>query len=504
MEDYAIVPSSASPGRPPDAPDGLDPIAEHNFSRKKICTLEQGMNKLQRTARQQHEVVSQIENGLKSMISETDLRRAIGLAFQEFDHRLEDAFQDSNRKCLSMFSKRDEVSDLQSLIGKKVNWKEYNTVLEKVAELRQYLDTMAESIFIGHRDALNSEFAKKADKATVEQTFTTKANLSDVYEVMARLERLEVLVAETDKRHTGRVEALRSEMDEKLRAQSDRQQAMITSNVAAITAIRDEHATLTERLGGAETEVGVLTAATEGLGGSLEATQRRQEEMILPTIASMQEQLARMEDSAGGMQRDLGELAGDAERFQESAGRQFAGLSAQAGTCREQLEFLMQATEALKRGSRETRKANLDKFKGLEDEQDKHLQQMAALERQLKRQEREVRTVSCSKTPRSLPDLKPPPADPNDRLKGVLEQLEKIADGGAVHEQLGAPWSPDKLTLLLSAGDTAPGLDPESARIPQVPIDSARGYPMSTSARGIYGLSPRALPTGARAAKKKR
>jgi len=503
MDDYAIVPSSASLGRLHDAPDGLDPVAEHNFSRKKLCTLEMGINKLQRTARQQHEVVSQIENGLKSMISETDLRRAIGLAFQEFDHRLEDAFQDSNRKCLAMFSKRDEVSDLQGLIGKKVNWKEYNTVLEKISELRKYLDTMAESIFIGHRDALNSEFAKKADKAAVEQTFTTKADLSDVYEVRARLERLEVLVAETDKRQSGKVAALRDEMDGKLRAQSGEQLAMITGNAAEIAALRDEHATFIERLGGAETEVGVLTAATERLRGRLEATVRRQEDVIVPTMTSMQEQLARMEDSAGSMQRDLGVLAGDATSFRDSAGQKFDSLSAQAGTCREQLEFLMQATEALKRGSRETKKANTSKFKDLDDEQERHAQQMAALERQLKRQERDARASSHSKTPRSMPELPLPPADPNDRLKGVLVQLERLSDGGAAPEQLGLAWSPERPTLPLPGG-TVPGLDSELAGVTQVPIDSARGAPMSTQVRGIYGLSPRTMPTGAKAAKKKR
>eukprot|EP00420_Gonyaulax_spinifera_P007724 CAMPEP_0197930728 /NCGR_PEP_ID=MMETSP1439-20131203/105941_1 /TAXON_ID=66791 /ORGANISM="Gonyaulax spinifera, Strain CCMP409" /LENGTH=129 /DNA_ID=CAMNT_0043553433 /DNA_START=23 /DNA_END=409 /DNA_ORIENTATION=- len=129
------------------------------------------------------------------MISETDLRRAIGLAFQEFEHRLEDAFNDSNRKCLAMFSKRDEVSELEALIAKKVNWAEYNTVLKKLSELRMYIDTMADSIFIGHREALNGEFAKKADKLTTEQALRLKADWDEVNEVRARLERLEVLVS---------------------------------------------------------------------------------------------------------------------------------------------------------------------------------------------------------------------------------------------------------------------------------------------------------------------
>ena len=192
------------------------------------------------------------ETGLKSMISEVDLRRALGLAFQEFENRIEDvpwqildihgypvaakgknmkknhldhselfwlhatkAFQDSNRKCLSMFSKRaladlcisllpymvtlawtgeselaclllwlkimimirpdwhsfctsslvlfwgEDVVELQTLITKKVNWAEYNAVLKKLADLRQYVDGMAESVFIGQREALESEFVSR-------------------------------------------------------------------------------------------------------------------------------------------------------------------------------------------------------------------------------------------------------------------------------------------------------------------------------------------------------
>merc|ERR1719473_865310 len=116
--------------------------------------LEDGIDKLQRDARQQHEIVSHLGSDFKAMVSETDLRRAIGLAFQEFEVRLEDVFQDSNRKCLAMFSKREEVMELQASIIKKVNWHEYNTVLKKLSDLRNYIDTMAESVFIGHRDAL--------------------------------------------------------------------------------------------------------------------------------------------------------------------------------------------------------------------------------------------------------------------------------------------------------------------------------------------------------------
>ena len=38
-----------------------------------------------------HDAVTQLETGLKTRISEVDLRRALGLAFQEFENRIEDA-----------------------------------------------------------------------------------------------------------------------------------------------------------------------------------------------------------------------------------------------------------------------------------------------------------------------------------------------------------------------------------------------------------------------------
>jgi len=94
-------------------------ITELSFNRKRLFSVEHVVDHLRQITRQQHESLVKIEDGLKCMISETDLRRAVGLAFQEFEHRLEDAFQDSNRKFLSMFSKRTEVVELETIMGKK-------------------------------------------------------------------------------------------------------------------------------------------------------------------------------------------------------------------------------------------------------------------------------------------------------------------------------------------------------------------------------------------------
>ena len=80
----AIVPK---PVLTEDATLEYEPVAEHNFGRAKLMSLEIGINNLHRKTREQHEVVSHLEEQLSTMVSETDLRRAIGLAFQEFEGR---------------------------------------------------------------------------------------------------------------------------------------------------------------------------------------------------------------------------------------------------------------------------------------------------------------------------------------------------------------------------------------------------------------------------------
>mmetsp|Transcript_59678 Transcript_59678/g.121673 ORF Transcript_59678/g.121673 Transcript_59678/m.121673 type:complete len:534 (+) Transcript_59678:151-1752(+) len=518
MEELALMPKSPELM---ELTESYEPIAEHNLNRKRVLQLEQGIDKLHRTTRQQHEVVSNLESGMKAMISETDLRRAIGIAFQEFEHRLEDAFQDSNRKCLTMFSKRDEVQDLQVKISNKVNWSEHNTVLKKLSELRQYIDTMAESVFIGHRDALNGEFAKKADASMVEKALKAKADFDDVNEVRARLERLEVLVSQTDMQQSAKLKALHDETVEMSRAQSEKQEARIVENATQIKALSEKHTLLAKRLtgdgtpgGGLEGRVGALAHVAESLGEGQELLKNRQEQMIIPAIAAMEDRLAKTEDAAGRMQQDLRALEGDAKVFQETSERKFGDLLAQANASKEHFEFLVQATEMIKRKARETAKATTGKFQEHSEAQETLGQQVAALERQLKRQEREVRAMEgrCSRAPddggpmRALPPPELVPADPNDKLKSVLEQLEKIAGGGPPLEQLGVEWNRQKPPLPfggdssrlggVSDGDAVARLPRYDASDP-APIDSARGNPMTSAVRGMYGLSPRGGPGSA-------
>merc|ERR1719436_1204690 len=133
------------------------------------------------------------------------------------------------------------------------------------------------------------------------------------------------------------------------------------------------------------------------------------------------------------MMQELQVLANDVKAFQSASQEKTNGLTATTNTCKEHLEFLMQETDMIKRRSRETAKSNVGKFKELSDEDQRLLEQMAGLERQLKNQERELRALErqagrmqdVGAPLQALPA--PEPAGPNDRLRGVLEQLEMIA-----------------------------------------------------------------------------
>lgn len=410
-------------------------------------------------------------------------------------------------------------------MAKKVNWSEYNTVIKKLSDLRQYIDTMAESVFLGHRDALNSEFAKKADKEFVDRSLKAKADFDEVNEVRARLERLEVLVSHTDIQQTAKIEALREETAEKRRIESEKHMAMIGGNSAALAAIREEHVVFVERLGRAETELHSLSKATETLREFQQTSLNHHEKMIMPAITSMQEQLGVMEGAAAQMQQELHVLAGDARGFQDASQKKFVQLYDQTSSCTKQLEFLMEATDFIKRRERENKKHHATKFKDHDDEHEKHAQQLAALERQLKRQERDVRHIENRSaraldgagggTMLALPPPDPTPANPGDHLATVLAQLEKIATSGPPHELAGIEWNHQKPPLPFGGDATKRGTDLDFARLqlPGVtkddvdPIDSARGYPganLQTTVPGRLGLSPRGGPQSARVAKKKR
>lgn len=445
MDELALV-SRASPEASSELQHYVAPIAiaEQNFGRKKLLTLEQNLSKLQSIVREQQVVASQLECGMKVTISETDLQNAIGLAFQQFEALLCEAFKDSGTKCLAMFSKRDELVEVQRVLGTKVSWTEYNTLLKKLAELKQYIDVMAESTFVGHVNALRREFAKKADATMVEEELKKKANLVELNEVQAKLRKLENLVVSNDAKHTTRTQETRNSLEDLLNTTSKKQLALISENQSAIGSLQQQHKATTERLSGAQVEIDTLGKKTERLREAQDALLAREQKVIMVSIKALEDQLAQLEISTNQLQQNAQALAGDMKEFKSDSRTAFDELFTQGKGFKENIEFMMEAIEMIKRRSREQSKNNGSKFKELSDATEKLTLQLAALERQLKRQEREVRVIENRASKGELlpkPSPAPEPPDPNDHLKNVLGQLELIAAGTA-HMQLENPDRP--------------------------------------------------------------
>lgn len=497
-----------------------EPVAENNFNRKKMLQLERGLGGLQKSARQATEVVAQIENGMKAMISETDLRRAIGLAFQEFEHRLEDAFQDSNRKCLSMFSKREEVTGVQAVIEKKVNWHDHNLALKRLAELKQQMDTMANDIFIGHLDDLRGQFSMKADKETVDQALSLKADNDDVNEVRARLERLETLVARNDDRQTAAVEALREETQRELDEQQAAHTAKTGEIMQSIDSLASQQLAAVQRLQAAEAGIKSLEGSSRQLREELTSLQRRQQQDILPRLTAMQEQLTTIIAAASRVEQDVRALEGDLTAFRGTSQQTFKDLWAQVKANKDHVEFLLQETDMIKRRSAEMTKKQTARFKDVNEEEERLAKQLQDIDGKVKKQARDVRAIE-NRASRAAPDdsaagagstalaglralaIPAEPADPNAKLANMLEQLERLANGGPSvpynHERppLRAPGATRPTYMGAAAADSAlPHV--AGALVDQVSIDSARGAATAATVRNMqqYGLSPRVSPGG--------
>mmetsp|Transcript_124595 Transcript_124595/g.248620 ORF Transcript_124595/g.248620 Transcript_124595/m.248620 type:complete len:425 (+) Transcript_124595:411-1685(+) len=387
----------------------------------------------------------------------------------------------------------------RQLWAKKVNWTEYNTVLQKLADLRRYVDTMADSIFVGHINALNGQFAKKADKEHVDDALGQKADWDEVNNIRARLERLEVLVQQTDVKQTDAVEALREETCRERNALEENHTALITANTSGIDHLHSEHKVFVQRLRSAEDEVTSLKRESARLGQDQQALHEQHHQVIVPSIASMQEELREVQGAAAKLQEDLRHLLARTEAFEATAVGKFSNLFQQAEHFREQLEFLMQATEMIKRRSREVARSTSDQFKVGAEDHERLGEQVAALERQLKRQERDVRHIEGRATLKAdsrspmlpLPGLELKPGDPNDRLKGVLDQLEKIASSNPPQDQLAIEWNLKRPPLPLGTDGARKGSNGEFAKL-QLPGAGTAVASVDTSRSSV---SPRTRST---------
>jgi len=511
MEELALA--RVSETQETDADSG---VAEVVFNRKKMLQLEQGISMLQKTTRQHNEVVASLEGGIKAMISETDLRRAIGLAFQEFELRLHDAFTDSNRKCLAMFSTREDVQELQSAISKKVNWSDWQVLMKKMGDLRQYLDTMAESVFVGHRQALNGEFAKKADREVVETALAKKADVDDLNTVRARLERLEEALSFAEARNARNLGLLDEELAKRHSDFSNMFMISITDCRKVMDKCKSDQASIGESQSRLQEQMQSVSERCDEVREAQHNLHRKHDSVMMPALSSLEVQHESFGQSVKQLQVDLKAMNSEMSGFQDVVQTSLNKLSQQVQANVQHAEFLLQETDMIKRRSKESGKKQVASLQDISDKQVKLSQQVETMERDVRKTHREVRAIESrtakaiegpltARTPRGLPALGPaaspagPDANPSDNLKQILHQLGQLANGGPVHEQLGVQWNPERPPLPTAAPIGAGHDDGRSGKgmrfcaSDPAPIDLAGGgmAAYSATARSMRNPKPR-------------
>merc|ERR1712232_897738 len=141
----------------------------------------------------------------------------------------------------------------------------------------------------------------------------------------------------------------------------------------------------------------------------------------------------------------------------------------------ERLNFLMEASEMLKRRLREQHKSHAAQVRDVAENEERLCEQMAALERSIKLHEREFKTLKRQDGDgmllKATRQQAAPEVDPNDHLLNVLAKLDKIAESGVAAD---APLP--KLSVAGGFGQKqeAAHLDLGSPPMCSVPIDSAR------------------------------
>merc|ERR1712136_348650 len=242
-------------------------------------------------------------------------------------------------------------------------------------------------------------------------------------------------------------------------------------------------------------EIVLLNRRSQELGEILDTVRKRQEEVVITSIEAIQAHLAAVDTAAQKTQSDLQQLAGEVSEFRETSKQKFSDLYMKMAICKEQLEFLMQAVDAIKKRSRETAKAHTTQFKEITDDQEKMAENLADMER------RTMKALDDGLPPDPLPL---PPPDQNERLKGVLEQLELIANGGTcqpVHvdpKRPALPWHGKGGGC--SAEADLPRLGRFDAKTPSC-IDTARN---AGTAHGTHGLGAHVQLSSGKGQRKKR
>jgi chromosome segregation ATPase len=414
-----------------------------------------------------------------------------------------------------MFAKREEVVALQENINKKVNWTEYHNVLRKLADQRQYIETMAENVFGGRRDGLSAEFAKKADATAVAESLKLKADTTDVNEVRARLERLEVLVHNSTARHSDQLEEIRTLAAREAERESENLRVFINKNADTIQKLSESNGTLASRLHKVERVTDALEDTRKKISDEQAEAHRRQD-ALMDGLKEQREKIGRVDEMTRQTKGELQSIGVEVRGIRDDVQQRVAAVTQLVDTSKSRLDFLMQANETMKRKAKETNKSTASKIEVLEGEQVKLAGQFAVLEKTSKKFERDLskverqqlRDITCGggatnsiqalMTPNlSLYDHGDVVDNQNMRLKGIMDQLEQIGASGNPFDHMGIDIDPKRPPLPWTGDRSARGgiLD----MIPKQTsssIDSARSAPplVAALAGEIKSNSARSSP----------
>merc|ERR1719213_1177711 len=331
-------------------------------------------------------------------------------------------------------------------------------------------------------------------------------------DLRARLERLEMLFSHAGMHHSAMLEDLRTELTDKFNSQIKQLQVNIKDHTEEIDRLKDQQKQTVARVESNEGQLSKLTSTVQNLKTVQEKLYSNQQS-ILEDNKGIHQQVDHPQEGQKNHKKELASLNSDLKDLNASCEVKFSEISEHTRVHSQQIEFLMQASEAGKRRLRELSKKLEASCQGLTEENEHLTEHLSALERTMKRQEQTVKSMDQRVQVGGIKQIRPPESapDPNLHLHGVLSQLSAIAIDPREPPSLKNATSADlentsKLPLpWMSGGEdgTLPRLPPGAGNTGA--LESARSTNLSAGAKigGMYGLSPRVVSGGNKPAKKK-
>nr|CEL66100.1 TPA: hypothetical protein BN1204_019265 [Neospora caninum Liverpool] len=131
----------------------------------------------------------------KTVEASTDRSQGIGAGSLPPDIRemLNKILEEREARDSLAFAPVDEVKRLSNVVNGKVSWSDFQNGLRRIDEMRVFLETAAEKVFIGHKQFVLQELDKKADAEAVNWGLRAKGDEHEVKALRARVEHLERL-----------------------------------------------------------------------------------------------------------------------------------------------------------------------------------------------------------------------------------------------------------------------------------------------------------------------